>query len=98
MALQSALADYLRVNPEACEIRIFGRSADELEVTTEYRRQRKSYLVAKGCSDRFGSFEWHPVALGCESAAGDAVADVSKALVDVQDACGGRLGMSVIMQ
>jgi hypothetical protein len=72
------------VNPEHLVVWVTGPQTLRDEVRSKDWRQGPAYVVAKGQTNSTGACEWDPVALGSESTAGDAVAEVDESRVDFQ--------------
>jgi len=77
-------ADDVRVDSEQLVVWMSRWQAFTNELGSEDWRQGPAYVVAKGETNSTSACEWNPVALGSESTAGDAVAEVDESRVNSQ--------------
>ena len=80
----SGVLDDAVVDPEHLVVWVTGSQALRDEVRSKDWCQSPAYVVTKGKAYGPGACEWDPVALGSESTAGDAVAEVDESRVDFQ--------------
>ena len=84
LCLLSGVLDDTVVDPEHLVVWVPGSQALRDEVRPKDWCQSPAYVVTKGQTNSTGACEWDPVALGSESAAGDAVAEVDESRIDFQ--------------